>query len=73
MSKLHLAFVCIHVCVCVCVCVSCSVMSDSATPWTVVCQAPLSMEFSRPDYWSGFPLPSAEDLPDLGIEPRSPA
>ena len=36
----------------------CSVMSDSETPWTVACQTPLSMEFSRQEYWSGchFPL-----------------
>ena len=33
-------------------------MSDSATPWTVACQAPLSMGFSRQEYWSGLPLPS---------------
>ena len=44
-----------------------------ATPWTVTCQAPLSMEFSRQKYWSGLPFPSPRDLPDLGIEPRSPA
>ena len=42
-----------------------------ATPWTVACQAPLSMEFSRQEYWSGLPIPSPEDLPDPGIEPRS--
>ena len=36
-------------------------------------QAPLSMEFSRPDYWSGLPLPTPGDLPDSGIEPMSPA
>ena len=41
------------------------------TPWTVDCQAPLSMEFSRQEYWSSLPFPSAEDLPDPGIEPRS--
>ena len=35
------------------VCESHSVVSDSSTPWTVVCQAPLSMEFSRPEYWRG--------------------
>ena len=35
-------------------------------------QAPLSMEFSRQEYWSGFPFPSPEDLPDPGIEPSSP-
>ena len=43
-----------------------------ATPWTVACLAPLSMEFSRQEYWSGLPFPSPEDLPDPGIEPRSP-
>ena len=42
-------------------------------PWTVDCQAPLSMEFSRQEYWSGLPFPSPEDLPDPGIEPGSPA
>ena len=43
-----------------------------ATPWTVACQAPLSMGFSRQGYWSGLPHPSPGDLPDPGIEPRSP-
>ena len=43
------------------------------TPWTVACQAPLSMEFSRQEYWSELPFPSPGDLPDLGIEPESPA
>ena len=43
------------------------------TPWTVIRQAPLSMEFSRQEYWSGLPFPSPGDLPDPGIEPRSPA
>ena len=42
-------------------------------PWTVVYQASLSMRFSRQEYWSGLPFPSPGDLPDLGIEPRSPA
>ena len=41
------------------------------TPWTVARQAPLSMGFSRQEYWSG--LPSLGDLPDPGIEPGSPA
>ena len=50
-----------------------SVVSDSMTPWTIVCQAPLSMEFSRPEYWSGLPFPSPRALPDPGIEPRSSA
>ena len=44
-----------------------------ATPWTVAHQAPLSMGFSRQEYWSGLPCPPPEDLPDLGIEPTSPA
>ena len=43
------------------------------TPWTVACQAPLSMGFSRQEYWSGLPLSSLEDVPDPGMEPRSPA
>ena len=42
-----------------------------ATPWTVACQAPPSMEFSSQEYWSGLPFPSPGDLPN--IEPRSPA
>ena len=40
--------------------------------WTVAHQAPPSMEFSRHEYWSGLPFPSPGDLPDPGIEPRSP-
>jgi len=44
-----------------------------ATPWTVAHQAPSSMEFSRQEYWSGFPFSSPGDLPDPGIKPRSPA
>ena len=56
----------------VCVCVSCSVVSDSLRPpWAVAHQAPLSMEFSRQEYWSGQPFPSPRDLPDPGIEPGS--
>ena len=42
------------------------------TPWTAAHQAPLSMEFSRQEYWSGLPFPSSEDLPQPGIEPMSP-
>ena len=44
-----------------------------AVPWTVACQAPLSMEFSRQEYWSGLSFPFPGDLPDPGIEPGSPA
>ena len=51
----------------------CSVASDSVTPWTVAHQASLSMEFSRQGYRSGLPFPPPGDLPDLGIEPMSPA
>ena len=40
-------------------------------PWTVACQAPLSMGFSRQEYWHGLPLPSPGDLPDPGIKPTS--
>ena len=54
------------------VCVLVSVVSDSVTPWTVACQAPLSMGFSRQEYWGGLPFSSAGDLPNLGLEPESP-
>ena len=53
--------------------VSCSVISDSTTQWTAGCQAPLSTEFSRQEYWSGLPCPPPGDVPDPGIKPRSPA
>ena len=42
------------------------------TPWTVARQAPLSMGFSREEYWSGLPCSPPEDLPDPGFEPRFP-
>ena len=44
----------------------------TATPWTVACKVPLSVEFSKQQYWSGLPFPSPGDLPDPGIEPGSP-
>ena len=44
----------------------------SATLWTIAYQAPLSMGFSRQEYWSGLPFPSPGDLPNLGIEAKSP-
>ena len=50
-----------------------SVMFDSAIPWTIAHQAPLSMGFSRQEYWSGQPFSSQGDLPDPGIKPGSPA
>ena len=43
------------------------------TSWTVACQAPLSMGFSRQEYWSGLPFPSPGNLPDPGIKPGSRA
>ena len=43
------------------------------TPWTIACQDPLSMGFSRQGYWSGLPFPSPGGLPNPGIEPGSPA
>ena len=49
-----------------------SVMSDSATLWTRVHQAPLSMGFSRKEYCSGLPCPPPGDLPDPGIESAAP-
>ena len=44
-----------------------------ATPWTIACQAPLSVGFSRQEYWSGLPCSPPGDLPDPGVEPVSPA
>ena len=49
---------------------SCLTLTSS---WTVACQAPLCMGFSRQEYWSGLPFPSPGDLPDPGIEAESPA
>ena len=43
-----------------------------ATPWTVAYKPPPPMRFSRQEYWSGLPFPSPGDLPNPGIEPRSP-
>ena len=58
-----------------CVCwVSHSAISDPLRPpWTVAHQSPLSIEFSRQEYWSGFSSPSPGDLPDLGVKPGSAA
>ena len=49
-----------------------SVVSDSAIPWTIACQAPLSVEFSRQEYWSGLPFPSPGHHPNSEIYPQSP-
>ena len=50
-----------------------SVVSNSVTLWTIARQAPLSLEFSRQEYWSGLSFPSPGDLSDPRIEPLSPA
>ena len=42
------------------------------TPWSIACQAPLSLGFSRQEYWSGLPFFSPGDLPDPGVKSRSP-
>ena len=54
-----------------CVCPVIQLSQLFATLWTVGCQAPLSMEFSTQEYWSGLPFPTPGDLPDPGIEPAS--
>ena len=56
-----------------CLVLSHSVVFDSAAPWTIAHQAPLTMEFSRQEYSSGLPFPPPVDLPDPGMEPTSPA
>ena len=68
----HCYHLIIFECVCVCVCESVSHVLLFATPWTMACQAPQSMGFSRQEYCSGLPFPSPEHLPDPGIKPRSP-
>ena len=47
------------------------VSGSCATSWTIACQAPLSMEFSRQEFWNGLPFPTPGDLPDPGIETTS--
>ena len=56
-----------------CLMLSLSRVQLFATPWIVAHQAPLSMGFSRREFWSGLPFPSPGDLSDPGTEPRSPA
>ena len=53
-------------------CVLVSRVQLFVAPWTVAYQAPLSMELSRQECWSGLPSPSPGDLPDPGIKPNSP-
>ena len=58
------------VCVCVCVCV-CACTQSCLTSWTLARQVPLSMGFSRQEYWSGLPLPPAGNFPNPETEPVS--
>ena len=65
--------VCVHACACVhthahLVALSCQLF---AAPWAAACQGPLSMGFSRQEYWSGLPFSTPGDLPDRGIKPMS--
>ena len=62
------ACVCVCVCVCACVLSRFSYVCLCATLWTVARQAPLSIGFSRQEYWSGLPCPPSGDLPNPGIE-----
>ena len=71
-------YLCMHLHICVCVCVYvCVLVAQSCclfvTSWTVAHQIPLSLEFSRQEYWSGLLFLSPGDLPEPGIEPGSPA
>ena len=59
-----------------CACSVTSIVSNSATPWTVACQDSLSLGYSQQEYWNGLPCPPPGDLPSPGIEPvslKSPA
>ena len=55
-----------------CVCLVAQSCLTLGTPQTVTCQAPVSMGFSRQEYWGGLPFPSSGDLSNPGIKPRSP-
>ena len=69
-SENHQLVLICTVCVCVCV-LSCSVVSNFLQSHGVTCRAPLSMEFSRQEYWSGLPFPTPGDCPNPGIKPMS--
>ena len=66
----YLVSVSVSVYVCVCAC-TLSRVQLFETPWTVACQPPLSMEYSRQEYWSGFPSPTPGYLPNQGTKPAS--
>ena len=72
-EKHTLMYLILTVCACVCVCEPLSRVWLFATPWTVAYQVPLSMGFSRQEYWSGLPFSSLGDLPNPGIELQSSA
>ena len=75
-SQSNTLFIIIRVCVCVCVCACTQSLSQVqlfASPWTVALQAPLSMGFSRQEFWSGLPFSTLGDLSNLGIKLVSPA
>ena len=66
LKEIQLLSACVHA-------LSLSCFQFFATPWTVARQTPLSMEFSRQEYWNGLSFPSLGDLPNTGIKPTSPA
>ena len=66
-----ISYIAVHICMCVLSCFR--RVQLFLTLCTVCCQAPLSMGFSRQEYWSRWPFPPPGDLPDPGIEPVSPA
>ena len=68
-NKTNSSFPKTHCCQCL-VAKSCQTLVNV---WTVACQAPLSMGFTKQEYWSGLPFPFPWDLPDPGIKPRPPA
>ena len=63
----------LHTFICVFVCSIAQLCLTFTTPWTVACQTPLSMRFSRQEQWSGLPFFPPGNLPNSGIEPMSPA
>ena len=70
--NLHINCLWIADCCCLntesCVCLCAKLLQSCATLWTVACQAPLTMGFSRQEYWGGLPHPPPGDLPEPGIE-----
>ena len=68
-----MVLICACMCVCTCVCARAQSCPTFRDPWTVALQAPLSIEFSRQEYWSGLPFPTLGHLPNPGIKSTSPA